>query len=163
MGFKFVGKKTEISDFRVEKELYIGKNTRSATIKVKEMLTDEIGKVISAPRSVREVTLVDDTAAVTVANLQQGILLITPTANRTKALPDADDIISALELTQRYQSVDITVVNITAATYYVAFTMGTNCVYVGASASLKVLPATSATFRFVVNNAAATQLKMYRL
>ena len=159
-GFNLIGKKTETSDYRVEKELYIGKNTRSATIKAKVMQTNSIGRVFSMPLPLRDATLADDDAAITVSNLQHGLLNITPTATRTKAIPSAADIISAMELTERYMSFEFSVINLNASNRLVLTMGGASTI---AKGSLQIDGATSALFRVIVNNALVTELRLYRI
>lgn len=108
--------------------------------------------------------LADDTSAITIDNIfDAGILLCTPTAARSKAVPSAADF--AAGITSKYvtyqldDSFDFTIINLNA----------TNAITIVPPAGLTaegmmvVAGATSATFRMRVTNAAGTTGDIYRI
>jgi len=158
MSFKHVGKKVENSEFRVDKNFYIQKGKSPAL--QNNVTTDVNGKTLTAPIALKVGTLVDDAAAMPIALFEGNILQITPTANRSKATPTASALISKWGLTDRYQYVDVSFINLTASTYYLLVTGGTDVTIVGGA---RVSAATSGLFRFIVTDAAVSELTAYRL
>tara|TARA_B100001059_G_C17772951_1_gene549537 strand:- start:290 stop:796 length:507 start_codon:yes stop_codon:yes gene_type:complete len=109
--------------------------------------------------------LADDASAITIDNIfDAGILLCTPTAARSKAVPSAADF--AAGVTSKYvtyqldDSFDFTVINLTAATNAITLVPPAGLT---AEGSMVIDAATSGTFRMRITNAAGTTGDIYRI
>ena len=90
-----------------------------------------------------------DTATLTAAQIVNGMLVVTPTANSTLTLPTAALIDAAIPNARAGSTFDLAVVNAAAATYTVAFSVtGATGVTNGGNAVTSLAAATSALFRF---------------
>ena len=88
-----------------------------------------------------------DTAALTAAQIVNGMLVATPTANATLTLPTAVLIDAAIPNARIGSTFDLALVNAAAATYTAAFALSTG-VTNGGNAVISLAAATSALFRF---------------
>lgn len=97
MAFKYVGKKVEISEIRLDKNVFFEK--AKSTVGFKRLTVDSEGRVNNEIVGRRRQTLPDDNTSITTSVLDDGILVITTTADRTKDTPTAtqliDDILDA--------------------------------------------------------------------
>jgi hypothetical protein len=157
VGYNFIGKEVQSSEFRVDKDFYLERSKAQAYINALYLNTS--GKVIAQPVATKDTVLVDDAAAITTSNMLGGIMSITPTAARSKATPSSTDLITTWALTERQQYVDVAIANLASA-YDLTVTMGSGVTALGNT----VVPAgTSKMFRFIVNNAAVSTLVCYVL
>lgn len=88
-----------------------------------------------------------DTATLTAAQIVNGMLVATPTANATLTLPTAALIDVAVPNARVGSTFDLALVNAAAATYTAAFALSTG-VTNGGNAVVSLAAATSALFRF---------------
>lgn len=88
-----------------------------------------------------------DTATLTAAQVVNGMLVATPTANATLTLPTAALIDAAVPNARVGSTFDLALINAAAATYTVAFALGTG-ISNGGNAVVSLAAATSALFRF---------------
>ena len=88
-----------------------------------------------------------DTATLTAAQIVNGVLVATPTANATLTLPTAALIDAAVPNARVGSTFDLALVNAAAATYTAAFALSTG-VTNGGNAVVSLAAATSAVFRF---------------
>ena len=88
-----------------------------------------------------------DTATLTAAQIVNGMLVATPTANATLTLPTAVLIDAAIPNARIGSTFDLALVNAAAATYTAAFALSTG-VTNGGNAVISLAAATSALFRF---------------
>ena len=124
------------------------------------------GKTISEiakearPVQPNRATLTDsDVDPMSTDDILKGIAEITPTADRTKVLPDADVLISALGLTNFGMSFDFTVINLGASNTVTVTATGATSVQ--STGSEVVAAASSARFR--IANTSATSVRVYRI
>ena len=160
MGFKFAGKETQTSDFRVDKEFFINRSKASSQGKVNGLDVDQLGKVIVSPKAISGIALVDDTAAIIQSKLEAGILTITPTADRIKTTPTAAQIIEQFGFTEFYQNADIPIINLASKDFSLTLNAGTGVTLVG---DMTIYPKSSAFFRFIVSNADVDEVTIYRI
>jgi hypothetical protein len=88
-----------------------------------------------------------DTATLTAAQIVNGMLVATPTANATLTLPTAVLIDAAIPNARIGSTFDLALVNAAAATYTAAFALSTG-VTNGGNAVISLAATTSALFRF---------------
>lgn len=88
-----------------------------------------------------------DTATLTAAQIVNGMLVATPTANATLTLPTAVLIDAAIPNARVGSTFDLALVNAAPATYTAAFALSTG-VTNGGNAVVSLAAATSALFRF---------------
>ena len=88
-----------------------------------------------------------DTATLTAAQIVNGMLVATPTANATLTLPTAVLIDAAVPNARIGSTFDLALVNAAAATYTAAFALSTG-VTNGGNAVISLAATTSALFRF---------------
>jgi hypothetical protein len=88
-----------------------------------------------------------DTATLTAAQIVNGMLVATPTANATLTLPTAALIDAAIPNARVGSTFDLSLVNAAAATYTAAFALGAGITN-GGNAVVSLAAATSAMFRF---------------
>jgi hypothetical protein len=88
-----------------------------------------------------------DTATLTAAQIVNGMLVATPTANATLTLPTAALIDAAIPNARVGSTFDLSLVNAAAATYTTAFALGAGITN-GGNAVVSLAAATSAMFRF---------------
>ena len=112
MSFKYFGKKVETSSTRIDKDLFLEKTKTITNGKINLALVGTDGKVLPANASTFASTLGDNNDAITGLDLIKGIMKITPSSARTKALPSASDIIDAFNFTTDFQFVDVSVINL---------------------------------------------------
>jgi len=163
MGFKHVGKKIELSEIRLDKNVFVEK--AKSVLGFKRLVVDSQGKLNNEFIGRRSVTLSDDNNALTLANFTSGgILEITPTSNRTKPIPDAAELISDLLdidsealVAASYEAFEFSIINLNASNT-IALSAGTGVTTIG---SMTVRQSTSGRFQFVKTGAAA--VKLYRL
>lgn len=115
MGFKYFGKKVETSSTRIDKDLFLEKTKTLNQGKINLALVGVDGKVLPSNVSVFVSTLGDNNDAITELDLVKGIMKITPTTGRTKALPSAGTIIDAFNFTTDYQFIDISIINLASS------------------------------------------------
>lgn len=163
MAFKHIGKKVELSEVRLDKNVFIEK--AKSTLGFKRVVVDSQGKLNNEFIGRRSVTLGDNNDALTLANFTSGgILEITPTSNRTKPTPSAADLISGLLdvdsealVAASYEAFEFSIINLNASNT-IALSAGTGVTTIG---SMSVRQSTSGRFQFVKTDAAA--VKLYRL
>jgi len=146
-GLQYFGRKAETSNISFEKELFIPR-TKSLSLSHRSAVVDVSGKFSTIPTAVRPQTLGDNNDALNSFEVASGILLITPTSNRTKATPTASELISTscFTFTERYHFADIVFINLAAATHKLTISAGTDVTLTG---NLDIEANSSATFRFV--------------
>ena len=106
-------------------------------------------------------TLTDaDVDPISTTDILKGIAEVTPSASRSKVLPDAADLIADLGLTEFGMSFDFTVINLASATHTVTIT-ATGATGVQSTGSEVVAAASSARFR--IANTSATSCRVYRI
>ena len=88
-----------------------------------------------------------DTATLTAAQIVNGVLVATPTANATLTLPNAALIDAAVPNARVGSTFDLALVNAAAATFTAAFALSTG-VTNGGNAVISLAATTSAMFRF---------------
>lgn len=88
-----------------------------------------------------------DTATLTAAQVVNGMLVATPTANATLTLPTAALIDAAVPNARVGSTFDLVLINAAPATYTAAFALGTG-ISNGGNAIVSLAAATSALFRF---------------
>ena len=88
-----------------------------------------------------------DTATLTAAQVVNGMLVATPTANATLTLPTAALIDAAVPNARVGSTFDLALINAAPATYTAAFALGTG-ISNGGNAIVSLAAATSALFRF---------------
>ena len=163
MGFKHVGKKVELSEIRLDKNVFFEK--AKSVLGFKRVVVDSQGKLNNEFIGRRSITLSDDDDALTLANFTGGgILEITPTTNRTKATPTAAQLIESLLdingaalVAASYEAFEFSIINLNASNT-IALSAGTGVTTIG---SMSVRQSTSGRFQFVKTDAAA--VKLYRL
>ena len=128
MAFKFVGKKVETSNTRIDKDLFLERTKTVSAGKMNVALVGIDGKVLPSNVSAFVSVLGDNNDAITTTDLIKGLMKITPTSSRTKAFPSASTIIDALNFTTDYQFVDISIINLS----------GSNTVEVSAGANTTI-------------------------
>lgn len=158
-GLQYFGRKAETSNISFEKELFIPR-TKSLSVSHRNAVVDASGKFSTMPTAVRQVTLGDNNDALTTTQLISGILLITPTSNRTKATPSAASMISAscFTFTENYHFADVVFINLAAATHKLTISAGADVTLTG---NLDIEANSSATFRFITSN--LSDIKGYRI
>lgn len=77
------------------------------------------------------VTIADDATAIASAKVSPGIIKITPTADRTKATPNASDLITDLGLTADNDSFDMFFVNDASGSHDLTLSAGTGVTFIG--------------------------------
>ena len=156
MAFKFVGKKVETSNTRIDKDLFLERTKTVSAGKMNVALVGIDGKVLPSNVSAFVSVLGDNNDAITTTDLIKGLMKITPTSNRTKAFPSASTIIDALNFTTDYQFVDISIINLS----------GSNTVEVSAGANTtihgNVTVATSSSGLFRIVKLSST-IDIYRI
>ena len=156
MAFKFVGKKVETSNTRIDKDLFLERTKTVSAGKMNIALVGIDGKVLPSNVSAFVSVLGDNNDAITTTDLIKGLMKITPTSNRTKAFPSASTIIDALNFTTDYQFVDISIINLS----------GSNTVEVSAGANTtihgNVTVATSSSGLFRIVKLSST-IDIYRI
>jgi len=161
MGFKHIGKKVELSEIRLDKNVFFEK--AKSVLGFKRVVVDSQGKLNNEFVGRRSITLGDNNDALT--NFTSGgILEITPTTNRTKPTPSAADLISGLLdvdsealVAASYEAFEFSIINLDASNT-IALSAGTGVTTIG---SMSVRQSTSGRFQFVKTDAAA--VKLYRL
>jgi len=88
-----------------------------------------------------------DTATLTAAQVVNGMLVATPTANATLTLPTAALIDAAVPNARVGSTFELALINAAPATYTAAFALGTG-ISNGGNAIVSLAAATSALFRF---------------
>ena len=91
MSFKHVGKKVETSDIRLDKKVFFEK--AKSVLGFKRLTVDTEGRVNNEIIGRRKITLADDNTAISTADLDDGLLVIATTADRTKDTPTATQLI----------------------------------------------------------------------
>ena len=156
MAFKFVGKKVETSNTRIDKDLFLERTKTVSAGKMNVALVGIDGKVLPSNVSAFVSVLGDNNDAITTTDLIKGLMKITPTSSRTKAFPSASTIIDALNFTTDYQFVDISMINLS----------GSNIVEVNAGANTtihgNVTVATSSSGLFRIVKLSST-IDIYRI
>ena len=115
MSFKYFGKKVETSSTRIDKDFFLEKTKTITNGKINFALVGTDGKVLPANASTFASTLGDNNDAITGLDLIKGIMKITPSSARTKALPSASDIIDAFNFTTDFQFIDISIINLASS------------------------------------------------
>ena len=110
----------------------------------------------------------DGTTAVSVANILTGIVQCTPTADRSKAVDAASNLISGLYLTANGDSFDFSVINLaTDGTSFITLTAGSNVTLVGnmivSAQDVAEDAFTSGVGRFRIRRTSPTAVTMYRI
>ena len=162
MGFKHIGKKVETSELRLDKNVFFEK--AKSALGFKRLTIDTKGRVNNEIIGRRKITLDDDDAAIPIADLDDGILVITPTGNRTKDVPAAADLIEQLLdadgealVAASYEAFEFSVINLsTGRTITLAATTGVTAV-----GNMTVAVSSSGRFQIVKTDSAAVEL--YRL
>ena len=158
MAFKHIGKKVEISNTRIDKDLFLERTKTVTNGKINLALVGTDGKVLPSNVSAFVSVLGDNNDAITTTDLIKGLMKITPTSSRTKAFPSASTIIDALNFTTDYQFVDVSVINLGSG--------GSDTLEVGAGADVTlhgnviVRATASALFRIVTYSSA---IDIYRI
>ena len=163
MGYKHIGKKVETSDLRLDKKVFFEK--AKAVIGVKRLVVNTAGEVVNEKIARRHAVLADDNAAVGIADISTfGNLIITPTADRTKQLPTAEQFISNILDPNNesvgaasYQALDFSVINLSASH---TITLSTNT---GITLYGNMTVAVSSSGRFMVTKSGASSVNFYRL
>ena len=162
MSFKHVGKKVETSEIRLDKNVFFEK--AKSTIGFKRLTVDTQGRVNNEVIGRRKVTLADDNTAIDVTDLDDGILAITTTGDRTKNTPTATELIESI--------LDVDGEALTAASYE-AFEF--SIINLGGSNTITLSPTTGVTSvgnmtvaksssgRFQIIKTAAAAVELYRL
>ena len=161
-GFSYIGKEVQTSELRIDKDLYLDKSKATGSGKMNTPLVDSNGKVLVSPAAFASATaLVDDAAAIPKTGFEAGkIFKITPTADRSKALPSTAGLLDAFGLTTFYQFVDIPVINLSSG-FKLTITAGDgDTTFVGSNI---ILQGSSAFFRFVAQGTPVDAIIIYRL
>lgn len=158
-GLQYFGRKAETSNISFEKELFIPR-TKSASLSHRNAVVDANGKFSTIPTAVRQVILGDNNDALTASQFLSGILLITPTSNRTKATPSASALISTtgFTFTENFHFADVIFINLAAATHKLTISAGADVTLTG---NLDIEANSSATFRFISSN--LSDIRGYRI
>jgi len=150
MGFKHIGKKVELANTRIDKDLFLEKAKTVSQGKINLALVGIDGKVLPSNVSAFVSVLGDNNDAITSTDLLKGIMKITPTSSRTKAFPSAATIIDALNFTTEFQFSDVSIINL-ASSNTVEVSTGANVtlhgnavVRGGASGLFRIVALTSA-------------------
>lgn len=162
MAFKHVGKKVETSEIRLDKNVFFEK--AKSTVGFKRLTVDTKGRVNNEVVGRRRQTLPDDNTSITTSVLDDGILVITPTVNRTKDVPAAADLIGQILdadgealVAASYEAFEFSVINLsTGRTITLAATTGVTAVG-------NMTVAVSSSGRFQIIKTAADAVELYRL
>lgn len=162
MGFKHIGKKVETSELRLDKNVFFEK--AKSVLGFKRLTVDTKGRVNNEIVGRRKITLDDDNTAITIADLDDGILVITPTLNRTKETPTATQLIEKILdadgealVAASYEAFEFSVINLsTGRTITLAATTGVTAV-----GNMTVAVSSSGRFQIIKTDSAAVEL--YRL
>ena len=162
MGFKYVGKKVELANTRIDKDLFLNRSKATGNNKMNGALVDSTGKVLVSPAAFALTTpLVDDNAAIPSVGFGAGkIFTITTTGTRSKALPATATLLEAIGLTVFYQFVDIPFINL-GSSGGLTISAGDSDTTITGSAIIS--NGESGLFRFIANQTAADELKIYRI
>ena len=87
MAFKHIGKKVELASTRIDKDLFLERTKTVTNGKINLALVGTDGKVLPSNVSAFVSVLGDNNDAITQTDLLKGIMKITPTSSRTKAIP----------------------------------------------------------------------------
>ena len=163
MGYKHIGKKVETSDLRLDKKVFFEK--AKAVVGVKRLVVNTAGEVVNEILARRHAVLPDDNTAIDTSAFVFGNLIITPTADRTKQLPEAktgfiDDILDPNGESlgsASYQAFEFSVINLSASH---TITLSTNT---GVTLYGNMTVAVSSSGRFMVTKSGASLVNFYRL
>ena len=162
MGFKFVGKKVETSDIRLDKKVFFEK--AKSVLGFKRLTVDTEGRVNNEVVGRRKVVLADDNTSVSVADLDDGILVITTTADRTKDTPTATQLIESILdidgealVAASYEAFEFSIINL-GGSNTITLSPTTGVTSVG---SMTVAKSSSGRFQIIKTGSAAVEL--YRL
>lgn len=147
MGFKHVGKKVELGEFRFDKGVFLEKSKSSSGGKMSFALVDVDGKIISGSAAISAVVLADDNAAIPQGFFEAGILTFAGSSDRTKATPSKEDLATALKFTDFYQFGEFIVIN--TSSNIITIGPGSGVTITGAAG---VAANTSATFRVIADS-----------
>ena len=162
MAFKYVGKKVETSEIRLDKNVFFEK--AKSTVGFKRLTVDTKGRVNNEVVGRRRQTLPDDNTSITTSVLDDGILVINTTGDRTKDTPTAtqliDDILDAdgeALGAASYEAFEFSVIN----------RGGSNTITLspttGVSTVGNMTVAASSSGRFQIIKTAADAVELYRL
>jgi hypothetical protein len=113
--YKHIGKKVEDAELRVNNDFYLEKSKATAVGKMNTAQVTAEGKIVSSSAAISLVTLSDADGNISAGDIEAGILTITPTATRTKTLPNAEELGDILGFTDFYQFADIVLVNLSGS------------------------------------------------
>lgn len=162
MEFKHVGKKVEVSELRLDKNVFFEK--AKAVLGFKRLVIDSSGRANNEIIGRRKQVLTDDNDALTTDVIDDGILVITPTADRTKPTPTAVQIINnildidgeALSAAS-YEAFEFSIINLSTGRT-ITLSAGTGVTLVG---NMTVAVSSSGRFQMIKTDTAAVEL--YRL
>jgi hypothetical protein len=162
MGFKHVGKKVETSELRLDKNVFFEK--ARAVLGFKRLVIDTQGRANNEIVGRRKQVLSDNDDALTTDVLDDGILVITPTADRTKSTPTATQLIeNILDVdgeaitAASYEAFEFSIINLSTGRT-ITLSAGTGVTLVG---NMTVAISSSGRFQMIKISTAAVEL--YRL
>ena len=162
MEFKYVGKKVETSELRLDKNVFFEK--AKSVLGFKRLTIDTKGRVNNEIIGRRKITLDDDDTAIPIADLDDGILVIATTGDRTKNMPTATQLIEnildvdgeALSAAS-YEAFEFSVIN-RGGSNTITLSPTTGVATVG-----NMTVAASSSGRFQIIKTAAAAVELYRL
>ena len=162
MAFKYVGKKVEISEIRLDKNVFFEK--AKSTVGFKRLTVDSEGRVNNEVVGRIRQTLPDDNTSITTSVLDDGILVITTTADRTKDTPTATQLIeNILDIdgealaAASYEAFEFSIINL-GGSNTITLSPTTGVTSVG-----NMTVAKSSSGRFQIIKTAAAAVELYRL
>ena len=162
MAFKYVGKKVETSELRLDKNVFFEK--AKSIIGFKRLTVDTRGRVNNEIIGRRTQTLPDDNTSIATSVLIEGLLVITTTSDRTKDTPTAtqliDDILDAdgeAIGTASYEAFEFSVIN-RGGSNTITLSPNTGVASIG---NMTVAASSSGRFQIIKTGSAAVTL--YRL
>tara|TARA_R100001015_G_C4621348_1_gene178534 strand:- start:835 stop:1329 length:495 start_codon:yes stop_codon:yes gene_type:complete len=163
MGYKHIGKKVETSDLRLDKKVFFEKN--KPVIGLKRLVVNTAGEIVNELLARRHAVLPDDNTAIDTSAFNFGNLIITPTVNRTKQLPEAktgfiDDVLDPNGESlgaASYQAYEFSVINLSASH---TITLSTNT---GITLYGNMTVAVSSSGRFQAIKSGASAVNFYRI
>ena len=162
MGFKFIGKKVETSDIRLDKKVFFEK--AKSVLGFKRLTVDSEGRVNNEIVGRRKVTLADDNTAISTADLDDGILVVTTTADRTKDTPTATQLIeNILDIDGEalggasYEAFEFSIINL-GGSNTITLSPTTGVTTVG-----NMIVAASSSGRFQIIKTGGAAVELYRL
>ena len=162
MGFKHIGKKVETSELRLDKNVFFEK--AKSAIGFKRLTVDTQGRANNEIVGRRRQTLPDDNTSITTSVLDDGILVITTTGDRTKDTPTATQLIeNILDVdgealgAASYEAFEFSVIN-RGGSNTITLSPTTGVATVG-----NMTVAASSSGRFQIIKTAAAAVELYRL